>query len=156
VANINLEMLNVHGRTRDLTIIGLGMSDLDDYARQAAAERGRVLKPDPEPEKGMYYRSDHFSFARMGVPALEPDAGVDFIDKPAGFGAEMRRAYVAEKYHKPQDEIGPDWNLSGGAEDLQLYWIIGFRVAETDTWPQWKPGSEFKATRDRQLARVSR
>ncbi|RPJ79554.1 MAG: M28 family peptidase, partial [Acidobacteria bacterium] len=90
-AVLNLEMLNVHGRTRDLTVIGLGQSDLDDFAREAAAEQGRVLKPDPEPERGMYYRSDHFSFARRGVPAFEPDHGDDFIGKPPGYGLEVRK-----------------------------------------------------------------
>ena len=153
LANINLEGLNVHGRTRDLTVIGLGNSDLDDYAREAAAAQGRVLRPDPEPEKGMYYRSDHFSFAKMGVPALEPDAGIDFVGRPAGYGQRLRDDYIARKYHKPADRVEDDWDLSGGVEDLQLYWMVGFRVAQAEKWPEWKPGTEFKARRDAQLAR---
>jgi Zn-dependent M28 family amino/carboxypeptidase len=143
VAEINLEMLNVHGRTRDLTVIGLGQSDLDDYARQAAAEQGRTLKPDPEPERGMYYRSDHFSLARRGVPSFEPDHGDDYIGQPAGYGLEVRRDFFANLYHKPTDTVKPDWDLSGGVEDLQLFWMVGYRVAQADRRPRWKPGAEF-------------
>ncbi len=142
-AVINLEMLNVHGRTRDLTVVGLGQSDLDDYARQAAAEQGRVIKPDPEPERGMYYRSDHFSFVRRGVPAFEPDHGDDYVGKPAGYGREVRRDFFTNFYHKPSDTVKPDWDLSGGVEDLQLYWTVGYRVAQASTRPSWKPGAEF-------------
>jgi Zn-dependent M28 family amino/carboxypeptidase len=142
-AVVNLEMLNVHGRTRDLTVIGLGQSDLDDYAREAAAKQGRVLKPDPEPERGMYYRSDHFSFARRGVPAFEPDHGDDFIGKPQGYGLEVRKDFFTNLYHKPSDTVKPDWDLSGGVEDLQLFWMVGYRVAQADGRPQWKPGAEF-------------
>ena len=151
LANINLEMLNVHGPTRDLTIVGLGLSDLDDYAREVLALQGRTLRPDPEPEKGMYYRSDHFSFAREGVPALEPDEGVDFIGKPAGYAAQVRAAYIANDYHKPSDKVKPDWDLSGGVKDLQAYWLIGYRVAEAERYPEWKPGVEYRAKREAML-----
>jgi Zn-dependent M28 family amino/carboxypeptidase len=149
LADINLEMLNVHGRTRDLTVIGLGTSDLDDIARKVAAWQGRVLKPDPEPERGMYYRSDHFSFARRGVPAFEPDQGDDYIGKPAGYGLEVRKAFYANIYHKPTDTVKPDWDLSGGVEDLQLDWMVGYLVAQGDNYPQWKPGAEFGRPRGR-------
>lgn len=142
-AVINLEMLNVHGRTRDLTVVGLGESELDDYARQAAAEQGRFIKPDPEPERGMYYRSDHFSFVRRGVPAFEPDHGDEYVGKPAGFGREVRRDFFANLYHKPSDTVKPDWDLSGGVQDLQLYWMVGYRVAQAATQPAWTPGAEF-------------
>ena len=147
LAVVNLEMLNVHGRTRDLTVIGLGASDLDDIARQAASEQGRTLRPDPEPERGMYYRSDHFSFARRGVPAFEPDHGDDYIGKPAGYGLEVRKDFFANLYHKPTDTVRADWDLSGGVEDLQLYWMVGYRVAQGDRYPQWKPGAEFAQPR---------
>jgi Zn-dependent M28 family amino/carboxypeptidase len=149
LADINLEMLNVHGRTRDLTVIGLGTSDLDDIAREVAARQGRVLKPDPEPERGMYYRSDHFSFARRGVPAFEPDQGDDYIGKAAGYGLEVRKAFYANIYHKPTDTVKPDWDLSGGVEDLQLDWMVGYLVAQGDNYPQWKPGAEFGRPRGR-------
>ena len=105
--------MNVGGRTKDLTVIGLGESELDDYARAAAKEQGRVLRPDAEPEKGFYYRSDHFNFAKVGVPALNPDEGIEFVGKPAEYGEQVRAKYTADDYHKPSDEVKPDWDLSG-------------------------------------------
>jgi Zn-dependent M28 family amino/carboxypeptidase len=99
----------------------------------------------------MYYRSDHFSFARHGVPALEPDSGVDFIGKPAGYGLKIRADYIANDYHRPSDKVKPDWDMSGGVQDVRLYWTVGFEVANGDQYSQWKPGSEFKARRDAQL-----
>jgi Zn-dependent M28 family amino/carboxypeptidase len=146
-----MDGLNVYGRTKDLTVIGLGYSDLDAYARKAAEKQGRVLAPDPEPEKGFYYRSDHFSFARQGVPALDPNSGIEYIGKPPGYGKKLRDYYTANDYHKPSDVIKPDWDLSGTVEDLQLFWMVGFEVANADTLPQWKPGTEFKAKREAQL-----
>lgn len=151
VANINIDGLNQWGRTKDLTIIGLGNSTLDDVTRQAAAEQKRVLRPDAEPEKGFYYRSDHFNFAKQGVPALDPSEGIDYIGKPAGYGLQKRQEYTANDYHKPSDEIKPDWDLSGAVEDVQLFFTIGLRVANTAKYPQWKPGNEFKAKRDAML-----
>jgi Zn-dependent M28 family amino/carboxypeptidase len=151
LANVNMDALNVNGRTKDLTIIGLGASELDDYAQAAAKEQGRELKADPEPEKGFYYRSDHFNFAKVGVPALNTDEGVEFVGKPASFGLEVRERYTADRYHKPSDEVTPDWDLSGLAEDVQLLFAVGHRVAQADRYPAWKPGNEFKAIRDAQL-----
>ena len=142
-AVVNLEMLNVHGRTNDLTVIGLGQSELDDYAQAIAEDQGRTLKPDPQPERGMYYRSDHFSFVRRGVPAFEPDQGDDFIGKPAGFGKQVRDDFYANLYHKPTDTVKPDWDLGGGVQDLQFFWMMGYRVAQAEAFPQWKPGAEF-------------
>ena len=151
LANVNMDALNVNGRTKDLTIIGLGASDLDDYVQAAAKEQGRVVRPDPEPEKGFYYRSDHFNFAKKGVPALHPDEGVEFVGKPESFGREVRERYTADLYHKPQDEVRPDWDLSGLAEDSTLLFAVGYRVAQADRFPEWKPGNEFKAIREAQL-----
>jgi Zn-dependent M28 family amino/carboxypeptidase len=105
--------MNLWGRTKDITVVGMGASDLDDYLRKAAAAQGRELRPDPEPEKGFYYRSDHFNFARVGVPALYTDEGVEFIGKPEGYGMEKREQYTANDYHAPSDEVKPDWDLSG-------------------------------------------
>ena len=107
LANINVDELNVWGRTKDLTVIGLGASDLDDYARDAAAEQGRMLRPDSEPEKGFYYRSDHFNFAKVGVPAFDPDSGSDFIGKPAGYGQEKRDEWTTKYYHQATDQVQP-------------------------------------------------
>jgi Zn-dependent M28 family amino/carboxypeptidase len=155
VANINIDGVNQWGKTRDITVIGLGNSTLDDVLKQAAGEQGRILRPDPEPEKGFYYRSDHFNFAKQGVPALDPSDGIDFIGKPKGWAQVKRDEYTAKDYHKPSDEIKPDWDLSGAAEDAKLLTTVGYRVANTDAFPQWKPGTEFKAKRDEMLNKAS-
>ncbi|HEY1301948.1 MAG TPA: M28 family metallopeptidase [Vicinamibacterales bacterium] len=153
VATINIDGVNQWGRTKDITVIGLGASDLDDYLRQAAQEQGRTLSPDPEPEKGFYYRSDHFNFAKQGVPALDPDSGTEFIGKPEDWGKKKRDEFTEHDYHAPSDEIKPDWDLSGAAEDDQLLFAVGYRVANADKMPEWKPGNEFKAKRDAMMGR---
>jgi Zn-dependent M28 family amino/carboxypeptidase len=149
--DINMDGMNVHGRTRDIVQIGRGASTLDVTVEAVAREQGRVVKFDPEPEKGLYYRSDHFEFAKNGVPAFDPDEGVDFIGKPEGWGLEQRSKYTAERYHKPADTIQPDWDLSGAVEDCQLYFLVGYRVANDPHMPDWYPGAEFKAIRDASL-----
>ena len=151
LANINIDGMDLRGRTKDVTVIGMGASDLDDYLKAAAAEQGRTLKPDPEPEKGFYYRSDHFNFAKQGVPALYIDDGTDFVGKPADFGMQTREKYNKEDYHAPSDEVKPDWDLSGAAEDAQLFFLVGYRVANAAKYPEWKPGNEFRAVREKQL-----
>jgi Zn-dependent M28 family amino/carboxypeptidase len=151
VANINMDSWNLWGRTRDLTIVGLGASDLDDYVRDAAAEQGRVVQGDAEPEKGFYYRSDHFAFAKQGVPALNPEGGTDYIGKAADYGRKVRDEWTANRYHKPADVVLPDWDLTGTHEDLKVYFAVGYRVAQADRFPEWKPGNEFKAKRDAML-----
>jgi Zn-dependent M28 family amino/carboxypeptidase len=152
LAAINLDGLNVEGRTRDVTVIGLGASELDDYVAGAAESQGRAIRPDPEPEKGYYYRSDHFNFAKVGVPALYAESGVDYVGKPGDFGIKARERYIAEDYHKPSDEVKPGWDLSGAVEDLQLLLSVGLSVAEAPRLPAWRPGSEFRVIRERQLA----
>jgi Zn-dependent M28 family amino/carboxypeptidase len=151
VAEINMDELNVNGRTKDLTLIGYGASDLDDYARDAAGEQGRTVHADAEPEKGYYYRSDHFNFAKNGVPALNPDSGVEFIGKPADYGQKVRDDWTEHKYHTPKDVITPEWDLTGAREDLKVLFAVGYRVAQAAKFPEWKPGNEFKATRDAML-----
>jgi Zn-dependent M28 family amino/carboxypeptidase len=153
LANINLDGVNQWGRTKDITVIGMGASDLDDYLEAAAREQGRVLRGDPEPEKGFYYRSDHFNFAKQGVPALDPDAGIDFVGKPADYGKKKRDEYTEKDYHAPSDEVKPDWDLIGAVDDAQLFFAVGYRVANADKFPDWKPGNEFKAKRDESLHR---
>ena len=150
-ADINMDGMNVHGLTRDIVQIGRGASTLDEIIEAVAKEQGRVVKTDPEPEKGFYYRSDHFEFAKRGVPAFDPDEGVDFIGKPAGWGLEARRKYTAENYHKPSDTIKPDWDLSGAVQDCRLFFLVGYRIANDSRMPEWKPGAEFKAIRDASL-----
>ena len=150
VAALNMDVLNQWGRTRDLTIVGYGQSELDDVAAQVAAGLGRTLAPDPEPEKGFYYRSDHFSFARAGVPAFYADPGVEYLDKPAGYGIAKRNEYNANDYHKVSDEVKPDWDLSGAVEDLTFLYRLGARLAAGGAWPAWSATSEFRAVRELQ------
>ena len=153
-AIINIDTLNVHGRTRDLTLVGYGASELDDYARDATGEQGRILRSDPEPEKGFYYRSDHFNFAKQGVPALDPDEGVEFVGKPSDYGQQVRAQFNENDYHKPSDIVKPDWDLSGAREDLMVFFSVGYRVAEAARLPEWTAGNEFKAKRDAMLKTV--
>jgi len=148
---INMDSLNVRGKTSDVVIVGLGNSDLDDFARQVAADQGRVIKPDPTPEKGFFYRSDHFPFAKQGVPALSSRDGVDHIGKPEGHGIQIMKEYISKHYHKPSDIVRPDWDMSGAVQQLQNYWMVGYRVAEADKYPEWKPGTEFKTKREARL-----
>ena len=151
VAVINVDGLNLIGATKDLVVVGLGASELDDYARAAAHEQGRRLEPDAEPEKGFYYRSDHFNFAKQGVPAFDPDAGTEVTGKPAEFSKQKRDEYTNNDYHKPSDDIKPDWDLGGALEDLRLFLSMGWRVANADAMPAWRAGNEFKAARDKML-----
>jgi Zn-dependent M28 family amino/carboxypeptidase len=152
LADINMDGFNQWGRTKDLVVIGLGNSTLDDVLQRAAAADGRTLVPDPESEKGYFYRSDHFEFAKEGVPALYVDAGVEYLDKPAGYGQQKREEYTNNDYHKVSDEIKPDWDLSGAVEDLRLLFRVGLDVADGASFPEWKAGTEFKAKRDAMMA----
>ena len=153
VAALNMDVLNQWGRTRDLTIVGMGQSQLDDVSGEIADRLGRVLNPDPEPEKGFYYRSDHFSFARAGIPAFYADPGVDYLDKPPGYGLEKREEYTANDYHAVSDEVKPDWDLSGALDDLTFMYHMGARLAASDEWPEWSATSEFRAIREQQRPR---
>ena len=129
----------------------MGQSTLDDLLVEAARARGRAVMPDAEPEKGYYYRSDHFEFAKQGVPALDPDGGRQYINKPEGYGKQKQDEYTEKNYHKVSDEVKPDWDLSGAVEDLQTLLEVGYRVAEGDRFPEWKPDSEFRARREAML-----
>ena len=150
VAALNMDVLNQWGRTRDLTIVGMGQSELDRIAGDVGDRLGRTLAPDPEPEKGFYYRSDHFSFAKAGIPAFYADPGVEYLDKPPGYGLAKREEYTAEDYHKVSDEVKPDWDLSGALEDLTFMYHLGGRLAFSDDWPEWSATSEFRAIRETQ------
>jgi Zn-dependent M28 family amino/carboxypeptidase len=121
---------------------------LDEVLIEAAREQGRIVKPDPEPGKGGFYRSDHFEFVRKGIPAVNAGAGVEFLDKPPGYGMEKRNEYTKNDYHKVTDEVKPDWDLSGLVEDAQLLFQVGWRVANNPKVPQWRPGAEFAKTRE--------
>ena len=147
-----MDGLNLLGATRDVTVIGMGQSTLDDLARQLSTATGRSLRADPEPEKGFYYRSDHFEFAKAGIPAFDPDAGVQFIDKPEGWGLEMRDRYTNEDYHQVSDEVKDYWDLAGAIDDLDLFFRMGYTLATSDAWPAWSESSEFRAVREAQGA----
>ncbi len=146
-ANLNIDGLNQWGRTNDVVIVGRGNSTLEDILADVAGD-GRTIMDDPEPEKGFYYRSDHFEFAKQGVPALYVDAGNDFIGRDASYGQQKRDEYTANDYHAPSDEIKPDWDLAGATEDLRMLFHVGLEVANRDELPTWREGTEFKARRD--------
>ncbi len=150
-ADINMDGMNVWGKTKDITEIGKGKSTLDEVVTDVAEEQGRTVRDDPEPEKGHYYRSDHFSFAKVGIPAFDPESGVDFVGKPADWGIKKRQEFTANDYHKPSDVIKPDWDLSGAVQDCQLYFLVGLRVADAAKMPTWKANAEFKAIREASL-----
>ena len=152
LADINIDVLQPSGRARDLEVIGYGNTTIEDVARDLLAKDGRIMVPDLQPEKGGFYRSDHFEFAKVGVPSFYAGGGEDIIGKPEGYGHMRRDEYVANDYHKVTDEIKPWWDLSGAAQDADLLFRIGQNLAKTDQWPQWKPGCEFKARRDAMMA----
>jgi Zn-dependent M28 family amino/carboxypeptidase len=151
LCNINMDALNPWGRTLDVVSIGLGQTTLDAHLEAEARLQGRTVVADAEPEKGFYYRSDHFEFAKRGVPALYADAGVQYRDRPEGWGQERRDAYTTADYHKPSDEVSDDWDLSGLVEDLRLFFRVGLRVCAASAWPEWRPGTEFKGAREAML-----
>lgn len=149
VADLNLDIMNVWGKTHDITVIGYGSSELEDWLRRAAEQQDRVLRPDPEPEKGFYFRADHFAFAKHGVPALFVEAGVDYLNHPAGWGLQKEDAYTREHYHKPSDEFRDSWNLAGAAADARLLFEVGEQLANSHAWPKWYAGDQFKALREK-------
>ena len=151
-ADINMDGLNQWGKTSDYTVIGLGNSTLDDVLTDVLRTDNRTVRPDPESEKGLYYRSDHFEFAKQGVPALDVDAGVNFIGKDSTYGMKKRDEYTLHDYHQPSDEVKSDWDLSGAVDDTRVLFKVGYIVASNDAMPQWKTGTEFKAKRDSTMA----
>ncbi len=151
VGGLNMDGMNNFGATRDVTVVGLGMSDLDDYLASAAAEQERVLEGDREAEKGYYYRSDHFELAKEGVPMIYPTGGYDDREKGVAYGMEKANEYTNDNYHRVSDEYDLSWVVSGAMEDLKLFYKTGLDVANSEAWPNWKEGAEFKAKRDAQM-----
>ncbi|MES2295546.1 MAG: M28 family peptidase [Pseudomonadota bacterium] len=145
--DINMDMMNMHGRTRDVQVSGYGKSNTDEWIAQAAREQGRVIKA-ADAEGGLFFRSDHFSFAKQGVPVLFVETGSDYIGKPARFAADMLEQFEAHTYHKVVDTVQADWDLSGAVQDTQLLFQVGYDVAQGAHKPQWKEGAEFKAAGD--------
>jgi len=156
VAAINMDGMSIWGRTRDVPVIGLGKSSLDDWVRAIAEAQGRVVVPEAFPDKGAYYRSDHLSFARIGVPATYVDAGTEVLGKPPGWGRERQREWEAAHYHQPTDDLTADWDFSGAVEDARLLFHLGAKVAEAPLAPAWRPGDEFEAARQKALADLRR
>lgn len=152
VAAINMDVLNVEGPMNDIIVIGYGNSELDEYVERVAASQGRVVKPDAEPEKGFYYRSDHFSFAKVGIPALYTDPGIDHVEYGEDWTMERREDYTANRYHKPSDEFDESWDWRGAVQDLELLYQVGHDLATSSAFPNWREGTEFKAIRDAAMA----
>ncbi|MXV17817.1 M28 family metallopeptidase [Hufsiella ginkgonis] len=150
VANINMDGMNVHGKTKDIVVVGVGQSELEDMLREEAGKKDRYVAPEPHPEAGYYFRSDHFNFAKIGIPALYLENGIDVIGKGKEYGKQMADDYTKNYYHQPSDEFNPGWNYDGAIDDLELLFNVGKRLAFSDKWPQWKPESEFKAIRDKE------
>ena len=150
VANINIDGLNPFEKTKDIIIVGKGQSELEEYLKEAAEKAGRVIAFENHPEAGYYYRSDHFNFAKVGVPALYTSNGIDVIGKEAGYGEKREAEYNAKHYHRPSDEFdSATWTFEGGLDDLKLFFQVGKRLAFEEKMVQWKEGSEFKAIREK-------
>lgn len=152
LADINMDIMNFWGRTKAIVSIGHGMTTLEDLLVSEAAKQGRIVLPDPEAEKGYFYRSDHFELAKEGVPALHfLHPGAEYRDRPPDYGQRMRDRYTAEDYHKVSDDVKADWDLAGAVEDAQLLFNVGLAVAQGQRYPEWKPGTEFQAIRAARL-----
>ena len=151
VAAINMDALNILGPMHDISVVGYGNSELDQYLIEAAQHQDRVVNPEARPEAGSYYRSDHFNFAKVGVPALYANPGVDHKVHGPEWTREWRDNYSANHYHQPSDEYDPNWDLSGAIDDLRLYFRVAYRLANETTFPNWSEGTEFKAIRDEMM-----
>ena len=152
VGGINIDAPLPVGPTKDLIVIGYGASELEDTLNIVAKSKGKYLRPDASPEKGYFYRSDHISLAKKGVPMLYADTGVDAVEGGEAAGEAFAATYTAERYHKPADEYDGDWNLDGMIEDVEILYETGRRIAFSSQWPNWYDGNEFRALRDAQLA----
>jgi len=154
LANINMDVLNWYGKTKDLVVVGRDQNQLEDYLSEEAGKMGRVISYETHPEAGYYYRSDHFNFAKVGIPALYTESGIDVIGKGKEFGEAQKDEYTEKHYHRPSDEYTPEsWVLDGAIDDLKLFFQVGKRLAFAEKWPEWKSGSEFKAIREKDLGR---
>jgi Zn-dependent M28 family amino/carboxypeptidase len=147
-AVINMDALYDGGPTRDVAVIGYGSSELEDYLREAAEKQDRVVKPEPTPERGFFYRSDHFNLAKKGVPALYFKLGTDDREHGEEWGRKQQDDYVAQRYHKPSDQYDPSLDLRGSMQDVELFFAVGYRIANQKGWPEWNKGNEFRAARE--------
>ena len=156
VGGINIDAMLPTGPTKDLIVIGYGASELEDLLKKAADKRGMYLRPDAEPEKGYFYRSDHISLAKKGVPMIYADAGIDLVTGGEEAGKAFGADYTANRYHKPADEYSPDWDLTGMTQSLTLLMEVGADMAYSDIWPNWYEVNDFRALRDEQRAAAAK
>ncbi|MES2988241.1 MAG: M28 family metallopeptidase [Pseudomonadota bacterium] len=154
VGGVNMDSLNTFGKTNDFVIVGAGKSELEDLVKPFVAAEGRVILPEQNPQGGGYYRSDHFSFAKLGVPMLSAGSGSDLAKGGKEAGAAARADYSSRRYHKPQDEYDANWDWSGALSDLNIYYAMGRALADGNAWPNWYPNAEFRGVRDKSRAAV--
>lgn len=147
VALINMDGINNYGPTHDIEIVGIGKSQMDDLLSEVARAAGRRVTPDSAPEHGSFFRSDQLHFAQLGIPVLYTSSGIDLVNGGEAAGRALNEAYIANNYHKPSDEVTPDWDMRGGAQDLELLYTVGRRLADGSQWPQWRETAEFRAAR---------
>ncbi len=150
VANLNMDALPHIGPTRDVVVVGHGNSELEEYLKAAVQTQDRKVVPEATPEAGFYYRSDHFNFAQAGIPALYAKGGIQHREKGEEYGREQAQDYTDNRYHQTSDEFDPDWDFRGVIEDLELNYLVGRMLADSEDWPEWYEGNEFKAVRDEQ------
>jgi Zn-dependent M28 family amino/carboxypeptidase len=148
VAGLNMDALHVYGPTRDVVVVGYGSSELENILKEKAAQQGRVVEPEEHPERGSYYRSDHFNLARKGVPMLYAESGSDHLELGPEYVEARNREYLEKRYHSALDEITSDWDLRGAAQDIELYFRVGLEVADSERWPEWYEGNEFRSIRE--------
>ncbi len=153
-ANINMDGMNIWGRTRDVPVVGLGKSTLDDWIRAIAQAQGRTVRAETFPEKGSYYRSDHFCLAKVGVPGAYIEVGTEVLGQPEGWGRQQQQAWEQAHYHQPSDDLTSEWDLSGAIEDARLLFHLGAKVANAAGLPHWRSGDEFEPARRRALEAV--
>jgi Zn-dependent M28 family amino/carboxypeptidase len=152
VAGLNMDSLQTIGASNDIVVVGYGNSDMDKYLQAVAETQDRVLVQEPTPEKGFFYRSDHFNLAKKGVPMLYAKAGQSILGKPEGYGKAEAERYGAERYHKAGDELHPKWDNGAIMQDLDVFFKIGVAISDSNDWPQWAEGNEFQAIREASLA----
>jgi Zn-dependent M28 family amino/carboxypeptidase len=149
VADLNMDVISPNEKTNDITIIGYGQNELENDVEEIGKKQGRYIAPDSKPEAGHYFRSDHFSLAKVGVPALDVKGGNDIVGKGKEYGEKEKLDYVTNHYHARSDEFNENWTFEGGIQDMELLFLIGKKLAFESSWPAWKSGSEFKAIRER-------
>ena len=149
VADLNMDVISPNEKTNDIVITGYGQNELENDVEEIGKTQGRYIAPESKPEAGHYFRSDHFSLAKVGVPALDVKGGIDIVGKGKDYGQKEEEDYVSNHYHSRSDEYNPNWTFEGGMQDMELLFLIGKKLAFESSWPAWKPGSEFKAIRER-------